>query len=150
MYVESMVLELLGNEWRSVGANWAGWDIEHQDGTRLEVRQSAAKQSWEPSARGYSSPSFSIRQPTIAYSGAKAEKIDFRQADIYLFGWHGVMSEIADHRDVDQWEFFVTLATALPNQKTLGLAALKRIAEPTTAAQLAEITDGLRSRRKCQ
>jgi hypothetical protein len=150
MYVECMVEELLGDDWKNVGANWAGWDLEHSDGTKLEVRQSAAKQSWEPSKRGYSAPQFSIRKPSMVWNGAVGEVIDCRQADIYLFAWHGVTSELADHRDPDQWEFFLALTSALPDQKTLGLAAVKRIAVRATAGQLSEIVDDFRGRRQSQ
>ena len=37
-YVEAMVAELLGIGWR-MKPDWDAWDIEHDDGTRLEVRQ---------------------------------------------------------------------------------------------------------------
>jgi hypothetical protein len=150
MYVECMVAEILGVSWKSVGENWAAWDLEHEDGTKLEVRQSAARQSWEPPKRGYTSPKFSIRTPSEVWDGAVSVSVDRRQADIYLFAWHEVTSELADHRDVSQWEFFLVPTSALPVQKSLGLVAVKRIAVRATASDLVQITDDLRSRRKQQ
>jgi hypothetical protein len=32
--------------WHYVGNDWSGWDFEHKNGSRLEVKQSAAKQRW--------------------------------------------------------------------------------------------------------
>jgi len=119
MYVESMVAELLGNDWQNVGQNWAGWDLEHTDGTKLEVKQSSAKQAWSPSARGYSAPKFSIRTPSVFWTGAEATPADGRLAHIYIFAWHGITSESADHRDPQQWEFFVVPTSALPMQESI-------------------------------
>ena len=50
-YIECMVASVLGADWRLTwadGWDWAPWDCEHmQTGTRLEIRQSAARQSWD-------------------------------------------------------------------------------------------------------
>ena len=45
IYVEGLVSLLLGNRWKYLG-DWDGWDLERDDGKRLEVKQSAARQPW--------------------------------------------------------------------------------------------------------
>ena len=48
-YVECVVAVLLGSEWTlpwTTGYDWAPWDLEHEDGTKIEVKQSAARQTW--------------------------------------------------------------------------------------------------------
>ncbi|HME26862.1 MAG TPA: hypothetical protein VKI44_36995 [Acetobacteraceae bacterium] len=45
--VESMVhLALSGHGWQRKDP-WAGWDFEHTDKNRLEVKQAAARQTWD-------------------------------------------------------------------------------------------------------
>ena len=42
-FIEAMVepyLEARG--WRYAGDGWSGWDFEHREGSRLEIKQSAA------------------------------------------------------------------------------------------------------------
>jgi hypothetical protein len=150
MYVEFMVADILGAGWRVTGENWAGWDLEHVDGTRLEIKQSAAKQSWGPSAKGYTSPKFSIRTPTEFWVGAIAGKAVSRLAHIYVFAWQGSTSEVTDHRDPSQWDFYVAPTSALPDQKSLALTKVKGIAVHATAETLAEKVDALRRQGKRQ
>ena len=57
-YVEAMVAEILGAEWEltskmSGHSAWSMWDIEHRTtGKKIEVKQSAACQTWLPSDKG--------------------------------------------------------------------------------------------------
>lgn len=58
--VEAMVAGALRPRWRWCGMDWTSWDFERDDGVRLEVKQSAARQSWHapdaaPSAASYTS-----------------------------------------------------------------------------------------------
>lgn len=46
LYVERLVARALLLAWRYVGSDWAGWDLESEAGARLEVKQSAARQTW--------------------------------------------------------------------------------------------------------
>lgn len=92
-YVECMV-ELALRErqpaWRLTGP-WAAWDIEHQETlARIEIKQSAALQSWstKPDPRVLKSRGFSIK-PHRGYYLADGEWIDTplqRHADLYVFG----------------------------------------------------------------
>ena len=46
-FIEAMIEPYLApHGWRYVGDGWSGWDFEHQDGGRLELKQSAAEQTW--------------------------------------------------------------------------------------------------------
>ena len=46
--VEMIVESVLSAEWKWSAEGWSGWDFEHvKTGLRLEVKQSAAKQSWK-------------------------------------------------------------------------------------------------------
>ena len=50
-YVECIIVTTLGADWQLTWADewdWAAWDCEHApSGTRLEVKQAAARQSWD-------------------------------------------------------------------------------------------------------
>jgi hypothetical protein len=52
-----------------------------------------------------------------------------RPAHVYVFAWNGQFGAAVDHRDPDQWEFFIVATAALSPQKTLRLARLRTIAE---------------------
>ena len=46
-FIEAMIEPHLAvAEWRYVGDGWSGWDFERTDGSRLELKQSAAQQTW--------------------------------------------------------------------------------------------------------
>ncbi len=136
VFVEAMVEPYLAHGgWRYVGDNWAGWDFEHEIGTRLELKQSAAWQTWSTErtasqARKTASPgTFDIasRIGWFDAAGAVWTKEAGRPAHVYIFAWNGLTGSAADHRNPDQWEFFVVPATALPAQKTLRLSRLRAI-----------------------
>ena len=91
-YLECLVAELLGSGWRlpwTAGHDWAPWDLEHISGTRMEVKQSAALQSWHDGKSASTSPRFDIA-PRTGYWTLNGSWIDRPgpPADIYLFGWH--------------------------------------------------------------
>jgi hypothetical protein len=48
-FVEAMIEPYLARDgWQYCGGNWSGWDFQHELGTRLELKQSAAWQTWDP------------------------------------------------------------------------------------------------------
>jgi hypothetical protein len=69
LWVELMVLELLGDGWKHAGNDWAAWDLEREDGLRVEVKQSARLQSWGNSV---SLPRFSISAAKGHYPDGQA------------------------------------------------------------------------------
>ncbi len=137
VFVEAMIEPYLAQSgWRHVGDNWSGWDFEHELGARLELKQSAAWQTWDPIKQAaLRSPEkagpgiFDIASRTGWFDSAGivwTKKVD-RPAHVYVFAWNGVFGSAADHRDPDQWEFFIVPAIALPPQKTLRLNRLRNI-----------------------
>lgn len=134
IFVEAMVAELLGTPWKLSGADWAGWDIENDSGSRIEVKQSARQQTW---GRSKSVPRYSIAIARGHYHDGVTyvENITGeRLADLYVFAWH----EGDDQRDQEQWKFFVVPSQNLPRHaKTIGLTALHKLAVPTNAQHLA-------------
>lgn len=134
LWAEAMVAELLAPEWRYTGSDWSGWDLEHPDGTRIEIKQSARDQSWGTSRQA---PSFDIK----AVAGHYPDGVTYqrnttgeRLAHLYIFAWH----EGSDQRDVEQWQFFVVASKDLPvGQKTIGLNGIRKLANPIRACELA-------------
>jgi hypothetical protein len=124
-------VRLLGPDWKYVGGDWSGWDIEHKTSRlRLEVKQSAARQSWADARSGIGKPSkpiFDIRARTGYYVGSKWIDLEARPADLYVFAWHPRfdLAEGVDHTDPEQWEFYLLSEKALPtDQKTISLSSL--------------------------
>jgi len=131
-YVERMVALALGEGFSLVSADWAGWDIEGPEGVRIEVKQSAAWQTWsDVSARARPSRGiFDIAPRTGHWSDGGARWVDNagRQAQIYVFAWHPVSdAERVDHRDPQQWRFYAVPASELPGgQKTIRQSVVAR------------------------
>jgi hypothetical protein len=129
LYVEAMIEDVLGPSWRYVGGNWTGWDFVSQQGAKLEVKQSAAIQPWSV-ARGMKTKGiFDIRERTgyFGEEGISWHAGPGRNAQIYIFAWHPVVDETADHRDPNQWRFYVVpVADLPPGRKTIGLKAIER------------------------
>lgn len=144
-YVESMIALVLDKQWRAtaVERSWAPWDFEREDdGARLEVKQSAALQTWlvYSDAPRERSASFDIalRKEVRSKGGDFAPDCPGRPADVYIFAWHPVMDhEVADHRCPEQWRFFVVPEQQLPNQKTISINRLRILAPEIGYDQLA-------------
>ena len=143
-YVECLVAFTLGTDWWLTwthGWDWAPWDCQHTSGTRLEVKQAAARQSWdrEASARRRA-PCFDIA-PRIGYwtqDESRWVNAPGHPADLYVFAWHDERRDgYADHRDANQWLFFVLAEQDLPkNRNHIGLTGLKAIVSPCRIADL--------------
>lgn len=130
--VEAMIAETLEPEWRWCADGWGEVDFRGPEDVGLEVKQSAARQSWHDGASRPCQPRFDIAART-GYWGADGRWMESpgRNAAIYIFGWHPIFDpETADHRNVTQWQFFVVNAHALPEQKTIGLKAIRNLAQP--------------------
>lgn len=150
VWVEIMIWLLLGqNDWEYVGRNWAPYDLRHKkSGTRLEVKQSAVRQPWSKERPASSRFDIAYRSGLWADNGGKWEQNPGRQADIYVFAFHGSWEplEKVDHRDPSQWQFLVLPATELPKaQKTInynglvGLGAISAIADTLQEVVMAMI-----------
>ena len=137
-YVQLLVLDTLGEGWRAHGDPWLSWDIEHADGTKVEVKQSAACQGWHDGtqrslAAARKKARFGIAKGSRAWTQEAGwiEPPD-RLADIYVFAWHPEADVgLADHRHHAEWRFYVVRSDALPDgQKSIGLSGVERLADP--------------------
>ncbi len=143
--VEAMVATVLPAGWSWTSADYASCDFTHQDGTRLEVKQSARKQTW--SSVQPSPPSWDIKPRTGFWVGGidwHPHDTPTRNSDIYLFGLHPLTHAGADHRDPSQWCFFVIPTTRLPAIYRLSEAKARSLADEIGIDQIAQTVDRLR------
>jgi hypothetical protein len=127
--VEAMIAEALEPEWRWCADGWGSFDFEGPNGIGLEVKQSAARQGWHDEASKPCPARFDIAERT-GFWDERSKWVDApgRAAAIYIFAHHPVYDATADHRDPLQWDFYVAPATALPAQKSIGLAGVLSLA----------------------
>ncbi|WP_337185548.1 hypothetical protein [Phenylobacterium sp.] len=147
MVVETILALSLPAGWACCGEDWAGWDLAHEDGTRLEVKQSAARQTW-PAPRRPAPPTFDIRERTGWWEGATWFPGVGRHAHIYAFAYHPAKDDTADHRDPRQWRFFVLRTSDLPTGKNLSLTRLQALAPPLDLAGAVAAIEALRVERR--
>jgi hypothetical protein len=124
--VETIVDSALSLDWKWCSTDYAGWDFEHSDLTRLEVKQSSALQSWKTPKE--SAAIFDIA-PRTGYwvDGLRWVQETARHAHIYVFARHPVTDiALADHRDPSQWDFYVipSFKLLLPAQRTIALGSI--------------------------
>lgn len=142
--VEAMVAFAIEPDWSWCSHDYNAWDFVHHSGLRLEVRQSAAWQSWSRPGSRPSRCSFDIRDRKGSYDQGTTwiEKAG-RHAQIYLFAHHPLVGDAADHREPEQWRFYVVPAETLSGTATIGLAALQRLATACKYGALSEALDAL-------
>ena len=110
---------------------WDAFDIETQDGVKIEVKSGAYIQSW--SQKQLSTIQFSIR-PTLGWdANTNSYSIQKeRQSNVYVFC---VLShkdqETINPLNLDQWSFYVIATTvldeAVSTQKTITLSRLLQL-----------------------
>jgi hypothetical protein len=134
-WMEAMIALALPDSWRRT-VNSAGWDFEHPGGAKLEIKQSAARQSW-PQAAPYHS-TFSIVASQHHFADGKVVVESGRKANIYLFAHHPAWED-ANHRGPEQWQFYVVPTTALQEgAKSISIDRLRKLADPIGIGGLAE------------
>lgn len=134
--LEEICAMALEPEWSHVGGDYGSCDLIHEKSKlRIQVKQSAARQSWGVSI---SQPRFSIAHKTGEWVGPQWIEGRSRNAEMFIFGWHPCVDGTADHRDVSQWEFYVVAETQLPEQKSISLAGVKTIANSCSFEELPE------------
>lgn len=125
--VEAIVATALP-DWEWCSADYASCDFRRNDGIRLEVKQSALRQSW---GSKLARPGWDIAPRTGYWNeGINWVAAPGRNADIYILALHAVTDEAADHRNPAQWAFYVVAAVDLPAQKSIGHSSLERLAVP--------------------
>lgn len=139
--VEAIVAAALP-DWQWVSADYFEHDFVHSDGTRLEVKQSAMKQTW--TTKGPPRPSWDIAERAgIWQNGVDWVDRPGRNVDVYVLALHDVVDDTADHRDPAQWKFLVIPTFRLPAARTIGLGpALKLAAMVDVHGLAAAVFDG--------
>lgn len=139
--VEEMVAMALEPEWQLCGGDWASCDlIRPADGLRIQVKQSAARQSWHQDGAPHPRPTFSIAHKTGRWEGARWVEERSRNAELFIFAWHPVDGDRADHREPAQWLFYVMAEPNLPDRASLSLTTLSKLTRPVGIGELAERT----------
>ncbi|MCZ4346447.1 hypothetical protein [Devosia neptuniae] len=134
--VEAIINAALPAEWKWCSADYFEYDFVHPDGTRLEVKQSAMKQTWQ--TVGTPRPQWDIAERKTVWIDNKRVHAPGRNADIYVLGLHEVTDDTADHREPEQWRFFVVPTFSLPlASKKIGLGPARRLANPVDVVGLA-------------
>ena len=137
--VEAIVAEALASEWHWCADGWGSFDFVNADGLGLEVKQSAARQDWHDQDAKPCVCRFDIASRTGRWDGALWVAEPGRSAALYVFAHHPVFNPaLADHRDPEQWEFYVVPATELPAQRSLGLNGIRSLASAVSFGGLAE------------
>jgi hypothetical protein len=121
--VEAMIALALDPTWSWCSADYAPCDFQRADGLRLEVKQSAARQTW--STEKPSKAIFDVAARTGRNEQHGWVEEYGRAAHIYVFAQHPVFDDSADHRDPTQWQFYVLPTSALPNVKQIALGTIK-------------------------
>lgn len=124
--VEALVAAVLP-DWQWVSADYFEHDFLHVDGTRLEVKQSAMKQTW--ATKGTAKPAWDIAERKQVWKDDRWVPIAGRHADIYVLALHDVLDETADHREPSQWKFLVIPTFKLPAAKKIGLGPASRLSD---------------------
>ena len=118
----------------SIRIDWDSYDLETEDGIKIEVKSSAFVQSWEQN--DYSEINFDIA-PKYVWTGKGNELSEqkMRSADYYVFCLLKEKDQgKIDPMNMDQWEFYVLkteVLNTLGDQKKIGLNSLK-ILQPMT------------------
>jgi hypothetical protein len=147
-FVEMMVLDALGPEWRHVGLGWNVWDLQRgtgKDRARIQVKQCAARQLWGKTRCMTFQFPWSDRATAYIARDFPHEAIEKEGwfCELFVVGVHAVEDEVlCDQTDPSQWEFMVvasrelkhgrssmTLRKALKRWPVVPLAGLKSMVE---------------------
>jgi hypothetical protein len=138
--ISSILAKEYGGDWVHCSGDWGAWDFQKDDNLFIQVKQAAARQSWDDpesdapsSGRGV----FSIACNTGSYGRAKWLSFDGKEgrpkagriAQIYIFGWHNDRKATADHFDLKKWKFFIALSWRLPNKNTITVKQLEDLVQ---------------------
>lgn len=148
---EAIIAVALEPQWEWCSADYANWDFQNADGLRLEVRSSAARQSWASTSDKVAEPRFDIRARRDVAEVVGSATATRRFADIYIFAYHPRTDDGADHRDPAQWRFYSVRTSHLPLQNSISIGALRKLGvecgfdelERTIALMAAEISTAI-------
>lgn len=138
---ETIVDRALGDRWRWCSEDYAAWDFERDDGLRLELKQSASRQTWHRLGDAESRVIFDVAERKGRFDGTVWHQERRRWADLYVFAHHHVSDISADHADPAQWYFYIVATAALPKQDQVSLGRLQKLAKPRTYLELASAVE---------
>lgn len=142
--VEAILAGALAPDWQWCADGWGSYDFELTPGLGLEVKQSAALQDWYREGDKPNPGRFDIRPRKQRWDDVQQTWIEKpgRAASIYVFAWHSDCDVArADHRDPQQWSFFVVLSSDLPMQNTISLSGIKARADAVGIMEVKEAVD---------
>jgi hypothetical protein len=113
-------------------------------GSRLEVKQSAARQTWTGTGKA-TAPIFDIRTRTGYFEGVNWVADHRRFAHIYIFAYHPIVDESANHLDAGQWRFHVVETDRLPAGNTIRLVKVALLSDATPWIGLKTVVEGVRA-----
>ncbi len=144
--VEALVSRALNEDWTWASGDWAWCDFVHRDGTRLEVKQSAARQIWHKAGDPPSKPSFDIASRKGSWKGSEWIPGHGRNAEIYVFAYHPLTDVEADHANPKQWIFYVAPTSGLPPlpRRSISLPAVSNLCRPLRADELEQEVESIR------
>ena len=132
-----MIALVLEPVWTWCSADYASWDFERADGVRLEVKQSAYRQSWESGPNVKVSPGFDVKARKGRWEGSTFVPEPGRAAHMYILAYHDRRDDTADHRDPQQWEFFVLPSSIIPPVARIALGSVRRLTDSVAINELA-------------
>ena len=139
---EFIVGMAMGIDLSTVREEWDAYDLETEDGIKIEIKTSAYLQTW--SQKNYSKIIFSIK-PTYFWNAKtnKTSRIKSRPSDIYVFC-------LLKHKDkktvnplkLEQWIFYVVSTEKINeifgNKKSIQLNSIEKITEFVNYNELKE------------
>jgi len=123
LLVEAIIAQALQPRWTWVSRDWSPHDFENADGVRLEVKQTAATQTWAAKPGAIPKPSFDIAlRKRVWCEQQMAWAQGATRPEIYVFAYHSEIDRnIADHREPGQWLFYPVRENELPKTKRINL-----------------------------
>ncbi len=140
---EYIVARALGLQSEGVRNEWAAYDLQTEDGVKVEVKSAAFVQSWHQER--LSTIQFLVRK-TQAWDPETNLRVQERrrQADVYVFALLAHQDKHSiDPLNVGQWQFYVlptsTLDARQRSQYSITLKSLQRLCGPPVGyGELAE------------
>jgi len=137
---EYLVAQAVGVADSNVREEWAAFDVQTPDRTKIEVKSAAFIQGWRQ--KTLSRISFGVRKTRewIKETNLLANEAK-RQADVYVFALLAhTDQETLDPLDVAQWEFFVLPTVILDqrerSQHSITLTSLKKLTRSVNFGEL--------------
>lgn len=143
LVAEAIVAAVLEPRWRRAGAIGSASAFE-RGRYRLEVRQAAALRAMDEEPRREHEIGFDVRPRPEAQEPRTRAAREAGATTTFLFAFHGEGDpDFADHRDPEQWRFFLVPRQALPTRWRVTLPAVRRLAPELRFGDLGAAIEGL-------